>query len=160
MKKQILFFASDSDASSIYMRQDKTVFFSQTEQIKEEQVPYQQIDLDRLIKQYRVSLSKKRLLKTWEKNRKQVQIAPHLPEIIEHLIYKNVYEELSPQLADCYHEDYHLPYLEITLQSWIQQCKLSAQKLHRDWDVLYWEEISQFIQKCSSIQLLSDLNPH
>lgn len=162
LKKLSLTPSGESDARNIYYNRTNVVSFSKRKEwktIREDRKSYGPEKNPRLFDQYLNSFNKKRLLRIWEKNRKQVQIAPHLPEIIERLIYENVYEELSPLLKTCYQEDFHLPYLEITLQSWLQQLKLTAIELKREWDELYWEELSQFIQKCSKKQLLSDLQP-
>ncbi|SFX41273.1 hypothetical protein SAMN04487866_1074 [Thermoactinomyces sp. DSM 45891] len=106
---------------------------------------------------YRYSLSKRRLLKFWEQQRKEVRIAPFLPEIIQEIVFKNVYDDMKEMLANCYYEDFHLPLMVITLQSWLLHQKNTSIELDRNHDTLYWEEIIQFLHTCSKRKLLQDL---
>ncbi|WP_044641053.1 hypothetical protein [Risungbinella massiliensis] len=163
MKKLTLSSVGESDVRDVYLKRGKVLSIRENKNtwvpVHEKRDSYGTKDYSYLMDQYKNSLNKKRLLRIWEKNRKQVQIAPHLPEIIEHLIYENVYTDISSLLADCYREDFHLPYLEVTLQSWLEQQKMMANQLKREWDELFWDEVSQFIHKCSDIHLLSDFQP-
>ncbi|TCP62638.1 hypothetical protein [Baia soyae] len=109
------------------------------------------------IKAYQHSLSKRRLLKFWAQQRKEVRIAPFLPEIIQEIVYKNVYDDMKQMLANCYYEDFQLPLMKITLQSWLLHQKNISMELDRNGDILYWEEIIQFLHTCSKRQLLQDL---
>jgi hypothetical protein len=106
------------------------------------------------------SLSKKRLLKIWEKKRVQVEVAHFLPELIEKLIYYNVYKELSPLFAVCYREDLDLPYTAQTLLSWVHSQKEFFEQSPRNCDAAYWEEIARFIEKCVEYELIEDLHPY
>lgn len=110
-----------------------------------------------VINKYKQSLSKRRLLKLWEQHRKEVRIAPFLPEIIRGVVFENVYSDIKQMLASCYYEDFQLPLMEITLQSWLHHQKNVSEELDKSWDTLYWEEMIQFLNTCSKLQLLHDL---
>ncbi|RAL27075.1 hypothetical protein [Thermoflavimicrobium daqui] len=122
--------------------------------IHEEQAePMQQVS-SQIRKRYKNSLNKKRLIKIWEKNRSQVCIAPMLPSIIEKLIYQNVYEDIKSLIFTCYHEDFDLPFVELTLFSWFEQLKATAKELNKEWDAVYWQEIIDFFKQCKKFELL------
>ncbi|SFI90307.1 hypothetical protein [Thermoflavimicrobium dichotomicum] len=107
-----------------------------------------------LLDKYKNSFNKKRLIKIWEKNRTQVSIAPLLPSIIEKVIYQNVYEDIKGLIFTCYHEDFDLPYVEITLHNWLQQLNSVAKELDREWDAIYWQEMIDFFKQCKKFDLL------
>lgn len=127
--------------------------------IQEEKSEYTFSSMDpQVIESYKHSLSKRRLLKLWEQARKEVRIAPMLPEIIRGVVFENVYADLKQLIADCYYEDFQLPLMEITLQSWLHHLKNMADHLNKSWDSLYWEEIIQFLNTCSKLGLLHHLH--
>jgi hypothetical protein len=130
-----------------------------THQIFEQRLPFHpspRISTSRYIN----SLSKKRLLKIWEKKRVQVEIAPFLPELIEKVIYYNLYKELRQLFSMCYQEDFDLPYSIQTLLTWLYSLKEFSEQIARNCDAIYWQEIAQFIEKCVEYELIEDLHPY
>jgi hypothetical protein len=110
---------------------------------------------EELLSKYKNSLNKKRLIRVWEKNRAQVNIAPMLPAIIEKVIYQNVYVDTIELICTCYYEDFDLPLTEITLYSWLKQLHAVAEKMDKEWDMVYWQEMIDFLKQCKKSELLN-----
>ncbi|TCS97031.1 hypothetical protein [Hazenella coriacea] len=106
---------------------------------------------------YLASFMKKRLLTIWKSKRALVKAAPNLPELIEQLIYRNVYTELQSCMITSYEEDFDAPLIPFTLFSWIQYSKMIAQTLNKHWDMVYWDEIMDYFQHFSQFQSLEEL---
>lgn len=106
---------------------------------------------------YQKSFIKKRLLTIWKSKRALVKAAPNLPELIEQLIYRNVYTELQSCMITSYEEDFDAPLIPFTLFSWIHYSKLIAQTLNKHWDMVYWDEMTDYFQRFSRFQSLEDL---
>lgn len=106
---------------------------------------------------YLNSFIKKRLLTIWKSKRALIKAAPNLPELIEQLIYRKVYTELQSCMITSYEEDFDVPLVPFTLFSWIQYSKLIAQTLNKHWDIVYWDEITDYFQRFSRFQSLEEL---
>ncbi|MBA4493594.1 hypothetical protein ACFO25_04270 [Paenactinomyces guangxiensis] len=104
------------------------------------------------------SFLKKKVLTIWKGQRPLIKAAPMLPKLLETTIYQNVYLELKPMISVSYHEDFDLPLMPFTLFGWLQYAKLAARTAGKQCDILYWDELVEFFQQCSNLELLNDLH--
>jgi len=104
---------------------------------------------------YGKSFLKKRLLHIWKKQRTLVIAAPKLPTDMEQAILRAVCEEITPVLQASYREDFPYPLTPFTLFGWLQTMKLIAQIQELDMDVVFWEEMIAFFNRCENHQLLN-----
>lgn len=103
------------------------------------------------------SFLKKRMLHLWKKQRPLIIAAAKLPESLEVTVFKSAYREMQPILLSCYKEDFSFPFIPFSFFGWLQYVKLTAQITERHQDAVYWQEMSQFFQRCHQYQLLNDL---
>jgi hypothetical protein len=106
---------------------------------------------------YLNSLNKRRLLKQWEKWRMQVKVAPHLPGIIETIIYENTFDDIEILLIHSHQEDISLSITSQTIQAWFEKMKQIAESLNRELDACYWQELSQYFRTCFQLKILTDM---
>lgn len=95
---------------------------------------------------YKQSFMKQRMLMIWKNQRSLLKAAPMFPEPLESMIYTNIYQRIKPLLIGAYHEDFHRSDSEFTLESWLNSLQETAHQLKRTTDILYWQEIIEFVQ--------------
>ncbi|WP_028776761.1 hypothetical protein [Shimazuella kribbensis] len=105
---------------------------------------------------YLNSLNNRRLLRTWEKCRSQVKVAPHLPEIIKVIIYENTFDDLEKLVIQSHQESCTSSINSRTIQQLFSKMKEISLLLNRELDADYWSELTDFFQTCFSLQILNE----
>lgn len=105
---------------------------------------------------YLNSLNNRRLLRMWEQYRPQVNVAPHLPDIIRVIIYENAFDDLQPLILQSYQERSSQPIDMSLIQSFLVQMGKLANRLQRHNDAVYWEELHTFCETCYTMELLTN----
>lgn len=151
MKKYNL---NTADVSVNHYIQSKNVIYLRTQDKKKFQIHENNGNYETYSEQdYLNSLNNRRLLRTWEKCRSQVKIAPHLPEIIKVIIYENTFDDLKTLVIKSHQESSNYPITSQSIQQLFSKMQDIALHLNRDADADYWAELTDFFQTCITLQI-------
>jgi hypothetical protein len=154
MKKHNLNIA---DANVNHYLQSKNVIYLRTQDKKKFQIHEDNGNYETYTEQdYLNSLNNRRLLRTWEKCRSQVKIAPHLPEIIKLIIYENTFDDLEKLVLQSHQESSSSSIDCQKINHLFTRMKDIAILLNRTLDAEYWNELIEFFQTCSQLEILTN----
>ncbi|MXQ55970.1 hypothetical protein [Shimazuella alba] len=154
MKKYNL---NTADARVDHFLQSKNVIYIRTQDKKKFQIHEENGNYESYSEQdYLNSLNNRRLLRTWEKCRSQVKIAPHLPEIIKVIIYENTFDDLESLVIQSHKESNASSINSQSIQQLFSKMKEIAILLNRDIDANYWHELIDFFQTCFQSKILTE----
>jgi hypothetical protein len=154
MKKYNL---NTADVSVNHYIQSKNVIYLRTQDKKKFQIHENNGNYETYSEHdYLNSLNNRRLLRTWEKCRSQVKIAPHLPEIIKVIIYENTFDDLKTLVIQSHQETSNSPINSQSVQQLFSKLKHIAHLLNKEVDANYWTELTDFFQTCITLKILNE----
>ncbi|MCH5585644.1 hypothetical protein MK805_11885 [Shimazuella sp. AN120528] len=154
MKKYNL---NTADVSVNHYIQSKNVIYLRSQDKKKFQIHENNGNYETYtVQDYLNSLNNRRLLRTWEKCRSQVKVAPHLPEIIKVIIYENTFDDLETLVIKSHQESNTSSINSQSIRQLFSKMKEIALLLKRDLDADYWTELTDFFQTCISLQILNE----